>query len=91
MFEKMKNSYFENTCTDAIKNEENQIIAYRITPDKGYMLHTIYHDKQIIDEETGIETGEKTTGYTDSYIVISSDYDFEENPYDIYAVKKETA
>ena len=81
---------FVKTDTVLIKNTKTEYCdvdkAYRITPNDGYVLHTKFYDVHVINEETMEATGEIIKGYTDSYIVISSDYDFEENPYDIYAV-----
>ena len=39
----------------------------------------------VIDEETGIETGEVKKGFTTSYITAGADYDFEKNEREIYA------
>lgn len=81
---------FVKTDTVLIKNTKTEYCevdkAYRITPNDGYLLHTKFYDVPVINDETMEETGEIIKGYTDSYIVISSDYDFAENPYDIYAV-----
>lgn len=73
----------ENTKTEYCDVDK----AYRITPNDGYVLHTKFYDIPIIDEETLEETGDISKGYTDSYIVVSSGYDFEENPFDIYAIE----
>ena len=77
---------FENTKSEKFYNENGEISTYRITPDDGYVIHNKFRDTPVIDEESGMETGEVEKGYTESYIIIQSDYDFEENPYDIYAV-----
>ena len=87
MFKKSDTILVENTATEYCDIDK----AYRITPNDGYLLHTKFYDRHVFDEETMEETAEIIKGYTDSYIVISSDYDFEENPYDIYAVRKEEA
>lgn len=88
-YEKLETTFIKNTITKGCYDGD-ELIAYRIIPDDGYVIHTKFYDTPIINEETLEETGEIIKGYTDSYIVISSDYDFAENPYDIYAVKKET-
>ena len=85
MFVKTDTVLIENTKTEYCDVDK----AYRITPIDGYVLHTKFYDVPVINEETLEETGEIKKGYTDSYIVISSDYDFEANPYDIYVVEKE--
>lgn len=86
MFKKTDTMLIENTKAEYCDVDK----AYRITPDDGYVLHTKFYDVPVIDEETMEETGEIIKGYTDSYIVISSDYNFEANPYDIYAVATPT-
>ena len=83
MFVKTDTILIENTQTEYCDVDK----AYRITPNDGYVLHTKFYDVHVINEETLEETDKITKGFTDSYIVISSDYDFEANPYDIYAVK----
>lgn len=88
MSEKYEKIFFENTRTKAIYNDSEDAIAFCIIPDEGYAIHNKFRDTAVIDEETGLETGEIRKGYTESYIIIQSDYNFEENPYDIYAVKK---
>ncbi|MBO5370815.1 MAG: hypothetical protein J6B23_09090 [Clostridia bacterium] len=88
MFERTDRNFFENTKTESCRNDEGLITAYRITPDDGYVIHTKFHNTPVYDEN-GIDTGEVEIGYTSSYIVILSDYDFESNPFDIYAVRKE--
>lgn len=87
---KLDEVFFENTNTRGCFNDDGELIAYHITPDDDYVLHTKFYDTPVIDEKTLEETGEVIKGYTDSYIVIRSNYDFKTNSYDIYAVKKET-
>lgn len=86
---KLNEVFFENTKTCGCFDDNGKLIAYHITPDDGYLIHTKFYDTPIINEETLEETGEVTKGYTDSYIVIRSNYDFEKNPFNIYAVAKE--
>lgn len=90
MFEKTDKIFFENTKTESLRNDEGVITAYRITPDEEYVIHTKFHNTPVYDEN-GIDTGEVEIGYTSSHIVILDSYDFAENPYDIYAVRKEDA
>jgi hypothetical protein len=91
MFEKCDKILFDNTKTESFFDDSGEISAYRITPVDGYVIHTSLRDEAVIDEETGMETGEVKKGYTASYILIQSNYDFEDNPYDIYAILKEEA
>lgn len=86
-YEKLETTLVENTITEGCYNE-NELIAYRITPLDGYVIHTKFYDTPVIDEITGEETGEIIKGYSYSDIGINSNYDFEENPFDIYEVKK---
>lgn len=83
---KLDDVFFENTTACGCFNDEGELIAYHITPADGYGIHTKFYDTSVVDEETGEETGEVVKGYTDTYIVIRSDYDFDTNPFDIYAV-----
>lgn len=87
MFVQTDTILIENTKTEYCDIDK----AYRITPNDGHLLHTKFYDHPVLNEETMEETGETIKGYTDSYIVISSDYDFTANPFDIYAVRKEDA
>lgn len=84
MFIKTGAILIENTKTEYCDVDK----SYRITPDDGYVIHTKFYDSPVINDKTLEETGEVTKGYTDSFIVISSDYDFVTNPFDIYAVAK---
>lgn len=88
MFEEISTILFENTKTEGYYNNK-ELTMYRITPNKGYAIHTVFRDRQIYNEVTGEPTGEVEAGFTKSYITIRSDYDFEANPYDIYVVRKE--
>lgn len=78
--------YFENTTMLAYYNNSNELRAYRITPKEGYVLHTKNFDIPVIDEETGEETGATIPGYTPATISVGYNYNFEENPFEIYAV-----
>lgn len=82
---------FKNTKSEKFYNENGEISTYRITPEDGYVIHNKFRDTPLFDTDTGEETGEVIRGYTGSYIILKSDYDFEDNPYDIYAILKEEA
>ena len=77
---------YENTTMKA-SYIGDELIAYRIYPNEGYLLHTTSYDEPILDEE-GNETGEVKKGYTEGFISLHYTYDFEANPFDVYAVLK---
>ena len=76
----------DNTVCEA-REIEGKIISYRISPEKGYKLHEITLDENVVDDETGVKTGEIKKGFTTSYITAGADYDFVKNDREIYAVK----
>ena len=39
--------------------------------------------------EEGNETGEIKLGYTEGFISLNKNYDFEENPFEVYAISKD--
>lgn len=67
-----------------IENKGNYLT---IKAKDGYKLHDINRDEIVIDEN-GNETGEIIKGYTKGIVTVFPDYDFEENPRKIYAVKE---
>ncbi len=77
---------FDNTTMKASYNGD-VLMAYRIYPDEGYLLHTDSYDEPILDDE-GNETGEVKKGYTEGFISLHHTYDFESNPFDVYAILK---
>lgn len=86
IFEKKGSTFFENTKTENCYDSDGHLAAYRITPNEGFVLHTVYHDKPVFDDETGEATEELIKGYTKSHIVLDCDYEFDVNPFEIYAV-----
>ena len=76
---------FENTTMQAYYNSSNVLRGYYISPCEGYVLHTSNYDTPVFDEE-GNETGEIALGYTRGTISIGYNYNFETNPFNIYAV-----
>ena len=85
--ERIEKIFFKNTHTEEVY--DNNIIAYRIIPNEGYVLHTIYYDRPVFDEDSGEPTEEIIKGYTKSHIALNANYNFELNPYDIYAFRLE--
>ena len=57
---------------------------YRITPIDGYVLHNNVRDWTERNEETGEET--LYLGCSTSYASVPANYDFNENPNELYAV-----
>ena len=76
-----------NTICEA-REKDGEIVSYRIRPKEGYKLHEVTLDEKVIDEESGIETGEVKKGFTTSYITAGADYDFLKNEREIYVVKE---
>ena len=79
---------YENTTMQASYNSENVLRTYWIKPIEGYVLHSSSYDVEVIDEETGLPTGEILLGYI-SYpasVSVAYNYDFEANPRNIFAV-----
>jgi hypothetical protein len=77
---------FDNTTAKASYNGDD-LMAYRIYPNEGYLLHTTSYDEPILDDE-GNETGEVKKGYTEGFISLNKNYDFEANPFEVYAIAK---
>ena len=67
-------------------NERGETVSYTILPCDGYKLHEKSRD-EIVADEYGNETGEIIKGYTSGLVTVLANYDFEENPREIYAVK----
>ncbi len=77
----------ENTICEA-REENGEILSYRIRPAEGYKLHEITLDEPVVDEETHEETGEIKLGFTKSYVTAGVRYDFVKNEREIYAEKE---
>jgi len=77
-------SKIENTIFEVRKNENGEILSYRIRPVPGYKLHEITLDEAVIDVD-GIETGEKKKGFTEAYVTAGACYDFDKNERELYA------
>lgn len=74
------------TATEYYHSSTGRFLGWNVTADPGYVLHEITHDMDVIDEETGLPTGEVILGYTRATIFVGWNYDFENNPRQIYAV-----
>lgn len=74
---------YENTTMREIRNNDNVLMGYDIAPIEGYVLHNSAFDHY---EETVLIS----RGYSPSSSSVESDYDFEANPYEIYAIEKDS-
>jgi hypothetical protein len=79
--------YFTNTTQEAYYSDvDNRMMGYFIHPIDGYVLHDNAYDMDAFDPETGELTGEINLGYTGGSISVGRNYNFAENPREIYAV-----
>lgn len=74
----------ENATVEEVTINNNK--AYKIRPEKGYVLHEKSRD-EIVTDENGNETGEIKLGYTSGIVTTGADYDFVKNEREIYAVE----
>ena len=87
MYKEVK-ALIKNTTFEARTNEKGEATFYKISPSDGYKLHVKHLDEPIFDE-SGNETGEMKKGYTKAFTTVNANYDFKENPFEIYAEKDE--
>ncbi|MBR1969587.1 MAG: hypothetical protein IKA17_04445 [Clostridia bacterium] len=78
----------ENTIMQERVNENGDVVNYTILPCDGYKLHEKSRD-EIATDEYGNETGKIIKGYTTGLVTTLANYDFKENPREIYAVKED--
>ena len=76
----------ENTIMHERYNDDGVLVNYIIEAKAGYKIHDISYDEKVIDENFN-ETGEIKIGYSTGIITVLANYDFKENPREIYAVK----
>lgn len=82
--------YFDNTQMQEYYNDKTKkLVSYYITPLPGYKIHHSALDEVVMDEESMMPTGEIKLGYTDTFIVINKNYNFDKNIFNIYVVKGE--
>lgn len=81
---KVIDAKLENTIFEA-REENGEILSYRIRPADGYKLHEVTLDEEIMNEETLEPTGRIKLGYTNSYVTVGANYDFDKNDRQIYA------
>lgn len=90
-------SRYENTAMLEIRNKDNVLMGYDIAPVEGYVLHNSALDQYEYDLETDeqkdLETDEQkeliSHGYSYGSCSVNPDYDFDENPEEIYAIKED--
>lgn len=80
---------YENTTMREIRNNDNVLTGYDISPIDRYVIHNAALDTYEYDPETGEQKELLTKGYSTSSCSIVPNYDFDENPDEIYAIKKD--
>jgi hypothetical protein len=63
-------------------------LTTRIAPAENHVLHDNNLDDKVFDEETRMPTAEIALGYKEGEISVGHDYDFNENPRELYAVPR---
>ena len=71
-----------------IDEKTNELIAYRITPNEGFKLHSQTRDSEISDPDTLEPTGEIKLGFVNypSFVQVGHNYDFETNESRLYTI-----
>lgn len=93
-------AYYDNTIMREIRNNDNILIAYDISPVDGYVLHNSSLDVYEVDmvetdgaEEEDVEPTITRTlisrGYSHNSCSVFASYDFNINPDEIYAIKED--
>ena len=77
----------ENAIITEYYNKNNELQAYRISPIVGYKLHIKTRDENVMDE-FGNPTGEIKLGFTNTFVQVYKDYDFDKNELEIYSIQK---
>ena len=77
----------ENATMQERYNDNGELINYVISPIEGYKLHEKSRD-EIVPDENGNETGDINKGYTEGIVTVLANYNFIENPREIYAVER---
>lgn len=82
-------SRYENTTMLEIRNKDNVLMGYDIAPIEGYVLHNSALDQYEYDLETDEQKELISHGYSYGSCSVNPDYDFDENPEEIYAIKED--
>lgn len=80
---------YENTTMREIRNGKNILIGYDIAPADGYVLHNTAYDVYEYDPEEGKQGKLISRGYSPSSSSVEAEYNFDRNPYDIYAKNRD--
>jgi hypothetical protein len=81
--------YYANTTMRAINSDiSGDLIGYDIAPVEGYVLHDNRSDWIDTDPETGDDM--TYLGYKRGSVSVGKNYDFEANPFELYAVLEST-
>ena len=75
---------FQNTTAEKVTGSTGRFLGWYVSADAGYVMHEITHDEKALDEE-GNPTNENVLGYTRAPVFVQYNYDFENNPREIYA------
>ena len=80
---------YENTTMREIRNDAGDLTGYDIAPIEGYVLHNSSFDVHEYDPETNKQGELISMGYSSSSSSVEPEYNFDANPYGIYAVKRD--
>ncbi len=78
----------KNTVTKERFSDSGEKVNYIISPKEGFLLHEKSRDEAIFDEN-GVDTGEIKKGYTSGIVTVLTNYDFEKNEREIYAIRED--
>lgn len=85
--------YYENTTMQEMRNDDDVVLVYVIAPIEGYALHNVVYDTYDYEYDTDTETESQkvlvSRGYSSNSNSVGANYDFEANPSEIYAKKKD--
>lgn len=85
MFEVVYLTKVANTITEQFVKDNGERTFYKIKPVAGYKLHTKELDYDEYDEQGRFLENKK--GYTSVFTTCPTNYNFSENPREIYAVE----
>ena len=80
---------YEKKTMREIRNDAGDLTGYDIAQIEGYVLHNSSFDGYEYDPETNEQGDLISTGYSPSSSSVEPGYDFDANPYEIYAVKRD--
>lgn len=87
---------YENTIMREIRNSDGVLNGYDIAPAEGYVLHNnsfdeyeYKYDPESEEQEEPLQGELISKGYSPSSSGVSADYDFDTNPSEIYAKKRD--